>query len=304
MPKAPPNHLTSRLILGTVQFGMPYGIANIYGQPSLDIIHDIVQAVFACGIQYLDTASAYGESEKNIGICLQSKPQCSANIITKLPPSVSFTEAQKLDHYVAQSLGKLQSLSLYCVMLHREELLPCLQHEEFASCFAAIKNRGLAQTLGCSVYTPEGALQAIRHPLIDVIQLPSSLLDRRFEKAGVFAEANNHGKIIHIRSALLQGVLCMAPEKIPTHLSTLAPYVGKFHAACQTHSLAPAVVAMQWLLRRYPEAYIIFGAETPEQVLETAKCQQQNVPDPLYAFIENIIPPQSPKLLNPALWRT
>ena len=187
-------------------------------------------------------------------------------------------------------------------MLHREESLNFLQQKEFAESFAGIKYSGIAKALGCSVYSPEKALEAIRHPLIDVVQIPTSLFDRRFERAGVFAEAKLYGKTLHIRSALLHGVLFMSSDKLPAHLGKLTHYVNELHAICQAYSLPPAVAAMQWLLRRYPEAQILFGAETAEQVQETAKCQKQPIPDALYYAMELLYPPQCPCLLNPALW--
>ena len=57
----------NKLILGTVQFGLDYGINNKSGIPSSNIIKQILDYAMSNGIEILDTAEAYGISQQRIG---------------------------------------------------------------------------------------------------------------------------------------------------------------------------------------------------------------------------------------------
>src|SRR5690554_5992846 len=71
----------NRLALGTVQFGLPYGVANQSGQVSLEEVGQILESARQAGVRTLDTATAYGESEVILG---QQDLQEFA-VVTKLP---------------------------------------------------------------------------------------------------------------------------------------------------------------------------------------------------------------------------
>ena len=294
----------SRLILGAVQLGLAYGVANRQGQPSQSEANAIVMAALEAKIRQFDTAQAYGESEQVLGSAIKNaKAGRRAEIITKLSPDLDKNSGPDLEKSVRTSLSRLGVASLDCVMLHREDHLALLDDPAFAESFAALRQSGLARWLGCSVYTPKMAKQALEHPLIDIVQLPASIFDRRFEQAGIFDLAARLNKEIHIRSALLQGVLCMAPKDLPHNLAALAPYVEKFGDFCRANALPPSVVALKWLIAHYPKAKILFGAESAAQVRETAKADDQNDLAPLLlSQLDAMTPPQDDVLLNPALW--
>ena len=293
------------MILGTVQLGLPYGIANASGQPSQEVADEIVQTAWAGGVRTFDTAQGYGESEAVLG---RSFRRCglarNAQVISKLSPALSHYDAFALEASVRQSLDNLGIPSLSVLMFHREEQLPMLDGV-VGDDIRQLHGKGLFQLFGISVYTPEAALSALRHPDINVVQLPASLFDRRFEAAGVFAFAERLGKAIHIRSALLQGVLCMEPGALPVHLNPLKPFLQEFRKLCGEHGLPPASLALAWLLRRYPTAHVLFGAETPEQVKKNLDLPDQNDTNfmSIEDGLESCLPPQCPELLNPSLWK-
>ena len=63
--------MNSNLILGTVQFGMKYGINNRHGKPSSEEVNDILKCAFQNKVYYLDTADNYGESQNELEISIQ-----------------------------------------------------------------------------------------------------------------------------------------------------------------------------------------------------------------------------------------
>jgi len=294
-----------RLILGTAQLGLPYGIANHSGQPDLATAVRLVQAAWEGGIRLFDTAQAYGSSEEVLGAALR-KLEIAGNvrIISKLPPSVTADDARRVRNMVGGSLDLLGVSTLYGIMLHREEQLILLDGPLGVE-LQGLASAGVVQSLGVSVYSPEVAFRALRHPLVKLLQLPASLFDRRFEAAGVFTLARELGKEVHIRSALMQGILCQEPDALPGHLAPLAPSLAAFCGLCADHALPPASVALAWMLRRYPECLVLFGAETPEQVQQNLDMlgKANSMLSPVAAPLEAILPPQADELLNPNLWK-
>lgn len=293
----------SPFILGTAQLGMPYGIANTTGQPDQACAVDIVRAALGCGVDFFDTAQAYGVSEAVLGEALRACGGSEgAQIITKLSPVLpdSFDALLELVH---ASLQKLGVAMLYCIMLHREEALSLLSGS-VGKVLSHCLERGLAKHVGISVYTPDAALQALRHPLIGIVQIPTSLFDRRFEEAGVFALAQELGKELHIRSIFLQGIVCMDPSALPVGLEGLASTLESFRAASAKEGCTQAQGALGWILRRYPKSRIIFGAERPCQVSENLDFARRwdRLSRAYWEALAALRPPQIPELLNPALW--
>lgn len=55
------------MALGGVQFGLDYGVTNANGKVSENEAIAIIRHAITEGIQYIDTAAAYGDSERVIG---------------------------------------------------------------------------------------------------------------------------------------------------------------------------------------------------------------------------------------------
>lgn len=291
----------SRLILGTVQLGINYGIANVSGKPSQQKANEIVASAVANDVVRYDTARAYGESEKVLGIALGETHLADPAIISKLSPTLEEDSCEKIESDIQQSLGLLQASFLDCLMLHREEHLPLLDGE-VGHLLTSLQSEGILKRIGVSVYTTSCALAALEHPLVSVLQLPASVFDRRFESAGVFKKAAEVGKEIHIRSALLQGVICMKPDNLPSSLISMSSYLTTLRTVCSEHAISPAVAALAWALHRYPAACVLFGAETASQVLENVTATQWMKNDALMSELDMICPPQDEHLLNPVHW--
>ncbi len=295
--------MANKIILGTAQLGMPYGIANTQGQPDQDVATEIVATALNTGITYFDTAQIYGVSEQILGKALQTlKAQSKAKIITKVA-SNNLQDEQLLLRAFNTSLQNMGVSSLYCFMLHHEDYLPLLNAWQ-GDFLKKLQEQGKINHLGISIYSPDLALQALEHPLIQVVQVPSSLLDRRFIKAGVFKLAKKLNKEIHIRSVFLQGVLCMPPKNLPTHLTALNEPISIFQTLCTKYACTPSQAAIAWMQYCEPESFLIFGAETSTQVQENTNISWQNncnVQEFLNQ-IDEIYAPQEAKLLNPALW--
>lgn len=306
------NRQISRLALGTVQLGLPYGVANTHGQPDSRQALEIVRAAFAGGITCFDTAQAYEDSEAVLGECLSRLGRLggkedgggegAARVVSKPSPEFS-GQPGELTAALGMALSKIGVPKLEAFLLHREEHLPLLAGEVLEEGKTLLRS-GLLKGFGISAYTPEAALRALEHPLVSALQIPASVLDRRFETAGIFRRAGSLNKRLYIRSALLQGLLCMDPAKVPEHLAPVRPSLRNYHELCLEYGYKPEGLALAWLLERYPQAYVLFGAETPEQVRENlAALPPEPLPAPVLERIGQLFPEQDNAILNPALWQ-
>jgi aryl-alcohol dehydrogenase-like predicted oxidoreductase len=296
------NFFESQLILGTVQLGLPYGIANETGQPPEDQAFEMIRLAVENGVLTFDTAQSYGTSEAVLGNAInQLGNKDYIKIITKLPHTFEVANARRL---LAESMQRLQVQEIHCLMLHKEEQLVLLDGALGDELHSYLE-LGLIHHIGVSVYTPEAALAALQHPSVSIVQVPASVFDRRFEQAGVFEIARQNSKSVHIRSALLQGVLCMTPDKLPSYLISLAEPLTAFRQLCYSHQIAPAHAAIGWLLFRYPGMGVIFGADSPEQLVENMELLSKffEVTVDFWSKLSSICPEQSAALLNPTFWK-
>ena len=292
----------SRLVLGTAQLGMNYGIANTYGQPDLPTVRSIIQEVWGNGIREFDTAHAYGESEQILGKVLQDLGIVDeARIITKFDPTLDHLNKAALLKALETSMDNLGVESLYGLMLHREDMLD-LWEKGLGENLMAIVSSGRVEHIGVSVYSPGKAIQALNTEGISMVQLPTNIIDRRFERAGVFELADNVGKIIYLRSIFLQGLLLMSPDTLPEHMRFAAPILNRLTSFVRVAGLNIKELCIGYIKNAFPHSRLVFGAETQAQVKENLKCWDSSWPSELTQQIQAAFENVDEIILNPALW--
>jgi len=292
----------NRLILGTAQLGMPYGIGNKSGNPTPEQARSIISTALKNGISHFDTAQDYGESEALLGSVLgELTATREAKITTKLHPTVNILKENDVRFAVERSMKNLKVPTLFCLMLHRENQIEMLDHGTDEILFNLVRS-GYTEQIGISVYSPEVAMRAANSEIINIIQLPANILDRRFEKAGVFHAAKANGKKIQLRSIFLQGLLLMNPRDVPEHMSFALPVISQLDKLAQKYSTSRLALALNYVKEKYPDSGIIFGAESLKQVSEV--CSIWNTEDRIN-FIQDaddIFRNVSERILNPAQW--
>ncbi len=295
-------HDVSRCVLGTVQLGVPYGVSNTTGQPDQAEAARIVSAAWAGGVREFDTAQGYGQSESVLGQALQDCEFLkSARVISKLPPVLEDFREAVLAAQVRSSLKRLKVSRLHGLMLHREEQLDVWDVGLGAS-MNGMKAKGYVGWCGVSVYSPEAALVALEMEGMDAIQCPANLFDRRFETAGVFRRAQVLGKTVYVRSVYLQGLLFMSPDAAERKVPGASVPLTAFDAVVQESGLSKAALCMGFVAQRYPQARILFGAETAEQVAGSIESCQVAIPAEIMERLEHIFVDDL-NILDPSRWR-
>lgn len=217
----------ARLALGTVQFGLDYGITNAAGRVPEEEVGAILALAAAAGIDLLDTATAYGDSEVVLGRLAAP----SFRVVTKIGgPPARFADAVRAS---AARLGRAP----YAVLLHDARALLRPGGEEVARGLEALRASGLAPRIGLSAYTPGVLAAAVAMVRPDLVQLPFSVLDRRFERTGWLERLKSAGAEVHARSLFLQGALLAG--RTPPRLAFAAGHLDAFRDACAAAGLGP-----------------------------------------------------------------
>jgi len=296
------DEMMSRLVLGTAQLGMPYGIANKSGKPDFSSALSIIQAAWESGITEFDTAQVYGDSEQILGrIFAELGIVQEAKVITKLRSMQIFGEESLLHQSVEESLKRLKVSKLECLLLHREDMLDMLD-DGLKESLLTLVQRGYVRYLGVSVYSPNRAMQALGYDLFDVIQIPANVLDRRFHRAGVYKFAEERDRRIYIRSAFLQGLVLMNAKDVPEKMASVKPVLAKLDRLALQYQLSRQAIALLYLRDQFARAKVIFGAEVPEQVLQNTRCWQLKAPEGFILDLDDAFPELDESILNPVRW--
>ena len=281
---------------------MDYGIANKSGKPNSDMATKIVQTAWESGVREFDTAQAYGESERVLGSVIRSLGLSSeARVITKLGPSLDHFDLAGLDQAVRESLTRLNVPILYGLMFHREEYLENWE-KGLGEILQGFIGKGLTEHIGVSVYSPDGAVLALEKDEINMIQIPSNIFDRRFEKAEVFLLAQNRGKEIYIRSVFLQGLMLMDTKDLPRQMQFAIPILNNLEALSIETGLSKQDLALGYVREAFPETNVVFGAETAEQIRSNLKSWKKTLPNGFVERIQKDFAYVEERVLNPALW--
>lgn len=293
----------SHLMLGTVQFGLPYGIANKAGQPSYETARDIIACAYESGVNCLDTASAYGTSEEVIGRALLELGIADkitiATKIRHLDTGLSPSDADAIvEDCVHNSLKRLNLEVLPICMFHIES-----NFLEYADSLAKLKSRGLVKHIGSSTMTPEATLAILRSGLAEVIQIPASILDRRFISSGLLEEAAQRSVAVFTRSVYLQGLMLMPEQDIHPQLADVIPVRRTLSAIAHNAGITLAEIALRYLLGVPGITSLVVGVDTVDQMRENAALFSKGplAPD-LHTAVIQSVPDLPEAILAPTNW--
>jgi aryl-alcohol dehydrogenase-like predicted oxidoreductase len=285
----------SKIILGTVQFGLDYGINNTLGKIPIEEIHQILDFAYSKGILTLDTASGYGDSEEIIGTYLAKNPNKRFEIITKINSSETSLEEQ-----LKESLRKLKVDKIEVLMLHSFEL-----YEKFKSQITAFcqKNKGnFFNELGVSVYTNDEIETIISNPNINRIQTPFNLLDNEMKRGEKYAEIKSNGKVVDTRSVFLQGLFFKDTNTLPADLEQLREPLEKLKRIAASESLSMEELAMGYALSMKFIDNVLIGVDSLDQFKKNINVLSNSISKELVEEI-NSISIENTNLLNPSLWK-
>jgi aryl-alcohol dehydrogenase-like predicted oxidoreductase len=287
--------LGAKVALGTAQFGVPYGIANAHGQVRQQDVTRILYAARARGVDTLDTAIAYGTSERALGAAGVD----AFEVVTKLPALPIGTEVQSwVRQQVQCSLKTLGIDRLHGLLLHHPDDLLGPQGQSLLASLRAIRDAGLTSGIGVSVYEPEQLMRLAPYMPFDLVQLPFNVLDHRMSESGWLDRLADSGTIVHARSAFLQGLLLMAPENRPERFGRWQAIWDGWDAYLRDAGCSALDACLGHAIFEPRIARIVVGVDSLNHLERTLDAAESATPVAVPANVRS----DDPDLLDPGRW--
>lgn len=280
-----------KLALGTVQFGLDYGVSNGSGQVSAGEATKILHCAKSLNINTLDTSANYGTSEQVLGEIGVGGYQ----IVTKTMPLEQGVDAVINGLY--QSLNRLNTTSIKGLLIHNIE---DINHQGFDTLYQELirlKEQGLITQLGFSTYTPEQVDVLLENFEFDLIQVPFNVFDARLIKGGQLEKLKQQGIEVHARSVFLQGLLLMSSENRPKKFKHWDALWKLWEEWLADHCMTALEAAIRYAISVPELSKILVGVNTASQLEEIVHASNGASPKvPVELLTEDV------NLLNPSNW--
>ena len=283
----------SKLAIGTAQFGMDYGISNQKGKVKEDEVEKILDLAFENGINTIDTAKAYGNSEEAIGNYLKKRPNNSWNIITKL----SDTKTGLFDQ-IKDSNNKL-TISPNIVMAHSADYF---LDRKFQSWLSETKKDLSISKIGVSLYGENEISRVLKSDFKPkIIQMPLNILDTRLYRKGLLSDLNEIGIEIHARSVFLQGLFYLKGVELKGQFRDVVKNIKRLKTIAAKANLTLPELSLLWLVNLGKVTKIVLGVDNIDQLKVHLKTLKKKVESSIFEEALSM-KYENEKILNPSLW--
>ena len=287
--------MQNKICLGTAQFGSRYGINNALDrQPTKQEVFDILSTAMSCGIDTIDTASAYGNAETLLGEF--GVGEHSLKVISKATAS----DGDELSRKLRKTLDNLREEKIFGYLLHNAK---SFYSRSIIDSRKEAKAKGLVKSIGVSVYEPEDALNVVRDADMDMVQVPYNVFDKRLDKTDFFEIAEKNNTKVFARSIFLQGLLLMLPQDAPDNLPGAATLIKKFRCIADSFGFTQQEAALLYVRCHGGIDCILFGVDTKEQLISNIEIL--NKTEDFFACfseLKNCFQDVKVKIISPNLW--
>jgi aryl-alcohol dehydrogenase-like predicted oxidoreductase len=288
--------VNSRLALGTVRFGMPYGVDNNAPMMSLEAASSIVTQASTLGFTVLDTAVAYGESEARLGEIGVDHWR----VVSKLPeiPSSCANIGDWIHQSVLGSLERLRTHKLYGLLLHEAQQLAGPHGDAIYEGLSAVKRLRLVEKIGVSIYAPDELFPLCARYRLDLVQASYNVIDRRLVTSGWLSRLHAAGTEVHARSLFLQGLLLMPARGRPAGFERWQTLWNLWESWLAQHGLSAIQGCLGFALAQPQFTHFVVGIDSVQHLQEIVACA--GMPS---AMPPNELASEDADLVNPSRWR-
>jgi aryl-alcohol dehydrogenase-like predicted oxidoreductase len=299
----------SKYTLGTVQLGMPYGIANKSGQPNIKQSFDILETAVRYGINAIDMAADYGTAEEVVGKYLltlknnEDKPLLVTKFAIRQAENLTDDDIERqVRIFVENSVQHLQIKKLQILLLHNAADM-YLYGSPISKTLRKLINEGLVGKVGVSVYTASDVEKMLEEDLYEVVQLPLNIMDHRLVKRGIIEKLRQKEIVIFVRSVFLQGLFFLNPDELPANLKDAREPLLQLRQLANEEGISVAQLALSYIRDMDGITSLVVGAEKPEQVRSNAELiNSAPLSENVRSRIEGMFLNVPNHVLNPSVW--
>jgi aryl-alcohol dehydrogenase-like predicted oxidoreductase len=287
--------MNPKIVVGTANFGNPYGIASRGKLLTLDESKAIINWAQENDINQFDTALAYGNAEEILSRYLDQSlaPKIDTKLDTKsCQSSTSVIEA------ACKTRDRLGVDSLSTLYLHDEELLQSSSQLEVSAGLREVLNLGIAKQIGVSVYS-EAAVIACKKalPELTVFQVPENICDRRLIDSKHIKDLADKGNSFMVRSIFLQGLLLMDAMSVPPKLHLVQPQLQRLNEIANKQKVKVLDLCLAYAYSISWASGIVIGVASLAHLKEILAAPS-SLPEDWASTIKTL----PPELLDPRKW--
>lgn len=284
-----------KLALGTVQFGLDYGVANASGRVTAEEANAILRRAQVCGMDTLDTAIAYGDSEAVLGQLGIGQWKT----ITKLPavPDDCQDVVRWAHDQIQLSLTRLCVKQLHGVLLHRPAQLLERMGPALYAALQSIKSQGMTRKIGVSVYDSTELDALFDAYALDLVQAPLNILDRGLVESGWASRLHDAGVEVHTRSTFLQGLLLMPATQRPAKFHRWADVWHMWDGWLEQEGITPVQACLRYVTNLSQIDRVVVGVDTVAQLNQIVKATEGKL-----SSLPGFHTLHDARLINPASW--
>ena len=293
-PSATKPDLVPKLVLGTAQFGMNYGVANRGGQVTVEEASKIIEAGQRIGIDTLDTAEAYGNSEEIIGQCFSNLRHKNIRVITKVSD-----RCVDIDERIRQCYRRT-SVRPKALLAHSAALF---SDTSFQLALGRFRDRDPGIKIGVSLYNEREINQVLRAKFPpEIVQVPLNILDSRLYHSGILGEIKGRRIEVHARSIFLQGLFYLPLKDVSVQLPAAVPYLAHLSELAGQDGLTVSEMSLLWVASLEEVDRILIGVDNCAQLFSHLTTLGKDVnPETLNRALS--LKCEQESVLNPSLWK-
>ena len=289
--------MKNKLILGTVQMGLDYGINNNSGKISFDNSCAILSKAFELGIDTLDSAESYGKAHQVIGDFHRLNPAIKFNIVTKIPHDAV---VDKIEDKIRTYIDDLNVKHLEVLMFHSFDSYE--NNRKIIEVLKDLKKQGIIKNIGVSVYTNSQIETILADDEITVVQMPFNLLDNELIRGDLMTKLKEKGKIVYTRSAFLQGLFFKDRSDDNAISQKLSNELIAIKNIAIEENTSISNLALSYCLSQKNIDQVLIGVDSVGQLIENLKALNYKIEPKVITKIK-AIKVTDLDLLNPSLWK-
>ena len=261
------------LVLGTVQFGRDYGISNETGKCTPEEVIRILDIASDGGVEMLETAPGYGDAEMVLGAAMPG--HFTHDIITKVDRlsaaasrDPNFSVERSVRDNFDRSLMRLGRSSLHGLIVHQCEDLLGPYGDRLYAVLQSLKSEGRVRKIGVSIYDGLEIDDLLERYSLDFVQVPVNVFDQRLVLSGHLEKLKSANIEVYGRSIFLQGLLVMAPIRLPSCLEQFRPHILEYRRALANRGVAPVDAAVTCAGSLPQIDHLVVGVSSSDNLVE------------------------------------